>query len=81
MYLISPGSSEAPLLLNKIGTSSTAPEFDDSALKILSAPAAGRFLAAAREIRPGETVLVEKPLAVVPLPDRAGSRCHHCLVR
>ncbi|XP_060070783.1 SET and MYND domain-containing protein 4-like [Ylistrum balloti] len=38
----------------------------------------GRHLVAARDLKAGDTLIVEKPFAAVLLPDHYDSHCHHC---
>ena len=42
---------------------------------------AGRFIAAADVIEPGEVLLVERPFASVLLPELYGTHCHVCFAR
>ena len=41
----------------------------------------GRFIVSKRNLKPGETILVEKPYASVLLLDHTLSHCHHCFKR
>ncbi len=49
-----------------------------SACDVSYTPEKGRFIVAARDIKPGEIVLVEKPYASVVLLAKYVSHCHHC---
>ena len=44
-------------------------------------PDIGRHIVAKRDIRPGETILIEKPYASVSMADYIKSHCHHCYTR
>ncbi|KAL4224683.1 hypothetical protein ACF0H5_015380 [Mactra antiquata] len=41
----------------------------------------GRFLVACKKIKPGDTLIVEKPFAAVLLPEHYDTHCHHCFVK
>ena len=41
----------------------------------------GRYYVAAEDIKPGQTLVCEKPYAACLLPGKFTSHCHHCFVR
>lgn len=42
---------------------------------------AGRYYVAAEDIKPGQTLVCEKPYAACLLPEKFTSHCHHCFAR
>lgn len=50
-------------------------------LELRSSPEYGNFVVANDEIKTGETIVVEKPIAACLLPKYFGSHCLHCLRR
>lgn len=49
-----------------------------SACDVHYEPARGRFIAATRDILPGEVLLVEKPYAAIVLAEHYTNHCYHC---
>ncbi|XP_076643026.1 protein-lysine N-methyltransferase SMYD4 [Halictus rubicundus] len=47
-------------------------------LDVRETPTAGKQAIAVKEIGPGDTLVVEPPLAACLLPEFFGTRCHHC---
>lgn len=43
--------------------------------------ARGRFVEANKNIRTGETIVVEQPYVACLLPEMFGTNCHHCFER
>ncbi|OQR78055.1 SET and MYND domain-containing protein 4-like [Tropilaelaps mercedesae] len=52
-----------------------------SALDALYSTEKGRFIVANRDLRPGDSLFVERPYASVLLPSFTKSHCHHCYRR
>lgn len=49
-----------------------------SLLKLKESTEMGRYMVAGREIKTGDTLVVEPPNVACLLPDCFGSHCHHC---
>jgi SET and MYND domain-containing protein 4 len=52
-----------------------------SAIYVDADDKSGRFFKAKEDIKPGETLVAEKPYAACLLTDKFGTHCHHCFVR
>lgn len=50
-------------------------------LKLASSERSGRYFVANQDIKPAQTLVVEKPYAACLLPNKFGTHCHHCFVR
>ena len=51
------------------------------ALKLASNEQTGRYFVANQDIKPAQTLVIEKPYAACLLPNKFGTHCHHCFVR
>ncbi|XP_060575894.1 SET and MYND domain-containing protein 4-like [Ruditapes philippinarum] len=49
-----------------------------SAVVMSTSPAKGRYLTACKDMKAGDTLIVERPFAAVLLPDHYPTHCHHC---
>ncbi|CAH1168510.1 unnamed protein product [Phyllotreta striolata] len=65
----------------KNSKSNTSKPFLSEKLTVKTAENLGRFVVAKKEIKTGETLVVESPYAACLLPDMFGTHCHHCFVR
>ena len=52
-----------------------------AAVDVSFTPEEGRFAVAAREVKPGELLIVEKPHASVLMAEKTATHCVHCLKR
>ncbi|KAF0298404.1 SET and MYND domain-containing protein 4 [Amphibalanus amphitrite] len=52
-----------------------------SAVDVTYSPGEGRFAVAARDVKPGDLLVVEKPHASVLMAEKTGTHCIHCLKR
>lgn len=55
--------------------------WSSGALEIRETALEGKHAVAATEIHPGDTLIVEPPLAGCLLPEFYGTHCHHCYAR
>ena len=51
------------------------------AVDVAYRPGEGRFAVAARDVQPGELLIVEKPHASVLMAEKMATHCVHCLKR
>lgn len=63
------------------GAVNSEARWSSSALEIRETPVAGKHAVAATEIHPGDTLIVEPPLAGCLLPEFYGTHCQHCYAR
>lgn len=74
--------SELLFLVPKLGASEHKHLHNASSkLELRSSADSGNYVVANEEIKAGETIVVEKPIAACLLPKYFGSHCLHCLRR
>lgn len=86
-----PSASSNPLLKKSLTITNELPELVGGAnpnipnasqsLALEMDENCGRYYVAADDIKPGQTLVCEKPYAACLLPGKFTSHCHHCFVR
>lgn len=76
----------APLFADGAGTPlngavNSEARWSSDAVEIRETSVAGKHAVAATEIHPGDTLIVEPPLAGCLLPEFYGTHCQHCYAR